>query len=106
MNTIFTRTRKKDVTTDWTQAVRNPIPIYIHLNEIEQQFFDKVTEVYKKDDVYIDETDTKIEQGGLGIIQEKRQIASSVYAYLNDMNNLEKGLDKYCLLYTSDAADE
>ena len=95
MNTIFTRTRKKDVTTDWTQAVRNPIPIYIHLNEIEQQFFDKVTEVYKKDDVYIDETDTKIEQGGLGIIQEKRQIASSVYAYLNDMNNLEKGLDKY-----------
>lgn len=95
MNTIFSRTRKKDITTDWTQAVRNTIPIYIRLNKKERQYFDKITEEYYKDDTYTNETDVRIEQGGLGIIQKKRQIASSVYAYLNTMDNLEKGIDEY-----------
>ena len=97
MNKTFSRTRKREVTTDWSQAERHPYPCIIPLYEEEQKEYDSVIENYIDDNSY---TDSWGEQhltagGALGLVQKKRQIASSVYAYLNDYNQLIKGYDAY-----------
>ena len=97
MNKTFSRTRKREVTTDWSQAERHPYPCIIPLYEEEQKEYDSVIENYIDDNSY---TDSWGEQhltagGALGLVLKKRQIASSVYAYLNDYNQLIKGYDAY-----------
>lgn len=97
MNKTFSRTRKREITTDWSQAERHPYPCIIPLHEEEQREFDSVIENYIDDNSY---TDSWGEQhltlgGALGLVQKKRQIASSVYAYLNDYNDLIRGNDRY-----------
>lgn len=97
MNKTFSRTRKREITTDWSQAERHPYPCIIPLHEEEQNEFDSVIENYIDDNSY---TDSWGEQhltlgGALGLVQKKRQIASSVYAYLNDYNDLLRGNDRY-----------
>lgn len=40
--------------------------------------------------------DDRLTRGGaLGLVQKKRQVASSVYAYLNDEKDLDNGYDAY-----------
>lgn len=97
MNQIFSRTRKREVTTDWSQAERHPYPCIISLHENEQKAFDKVIEEYVDYNSYTDFWgDQKLTQGGaLGLVQRKRQVASSVYAFLNTESNLTKGIDVY-----------
>jgi hypothetical protein len=90
MNKTFSRTRKREITTDWSQAERHPYPCIIPLHDEEQREFDSVIENYIDDNSY---TDSWGEQhltlgGALGLVQKKRQVASSVYAYLNDYNDL------------------
>lgn len=97
MNQVFSRTRKREVTTDWSQAERHPYPCIVKLYNEEQKEFDKVIENYIDDNSY---TNMWGEQhlflgGALGLVQKKRQIASSVYAYLNDEEQLLSGIDKY-----------
>ena len=97
MNKTFSRTRKREITTDWSQAERHPYPCIIPLHEEEQNEFDSVIESYIDDNSY---TDSWGEQhltlgGALGLVQKKRQVASSVYAYLNDYNDLLRGNDRY-----------
>lgn len=97
MNNIFSRTRKRDVTTDMSQAERKPRPIKVVLNENEQIEYDKVIEEYIEDNSYTDYWgEEKLTQGGtLGLVQKKRQVASSVYAYLNKEEDLDSGFDAY-----------
>ena len=97
MNNIFSRTRKRDVTTDMSQAERKPKPCKIVLKEREQKVFDEVIEQYIEDNSYTDEWgEEKLTLGGaLGLVQKKRQVASSVYAYLNTDEDLDRGIDKY-----------
>ena len=97
MNNIFSRTRKRDVTTDMSQAERKPKPCKIVLNEREQKVFDEVIEQYIEDNSYTDEWgEEKLTLGGaLGLVQKKRQVASSVYAYLNTEDDLDRGIDRY-----------
>ena len=97
MNNIFSRTRKRDVTTDMSQAERKPRPIKVVLNENEQIEYDKVIEEYLEDNSYTDYWgEEKLTQGGtLGLVQKKRQVASSVYAYLNKEEDLDSGFDAY-----------
>ncbi|MDP2338282.1 MAG: helicase-related protein [Bacteroidota bacterium] len=97
MNNIFSRTRKREVTTDWTQPVREPQTKKVELYEDEREQFETVISEYIEDHGYIDEYgDAKLSQGhALGLIQRKRRIASSVYAYLNEEDYLNKGLDEY-----------
>lgn len=97
MNNIFSRTRKRDVTTDMSQAERKPKPRKIVLNEREQKVFDEVIEQYIEDNSYTDEWgEEKLTLGGaLGLVQKKRQVASSVYAYLNTEDDLDRGIDRY-----------
>lgn len=97
MNKTFSRTRKREITTDWSQAERHPYPCIIPLHDEEQREFDSVIENYIDDNSY---TDSWGEQhltlgGALGLVQKKRQVASSVYAYLNDYNDLIRGNDRY-----------
>ena len=97
MNTVFSRTRKRDVTRDLSQAERKPHPRKIILNEEERRFFDEVIEQYVDDNSYTDEWGEEVMTpgGALGLVQKKRQVASSVFAYMNTEDNLDQGIDLY-----------
>lgn len=97
MNTIFSRTRKREVTTDMSQAERCPHICKVVLHEDEQKHFNSVIEDYRDDNSYDDEWgEEHLTQGGaLGLVQRKRQVASSVWGFLNTENDLDKGLDAY-----------
>ena len=97
LNNIFSRTRKREVTQDWSQAVRSPKTMLVRLNSKERMHFEEVIDTYKNDNSYVDEWGCDIMPQGkaLGLVNKKRQIASSVYAYLNDINDLQQGIDKF-----------
>lgn len=97
INNIFTRTRKKEVVQDMSQAIRDPQTHCVELYPEEREIFDKVIEHYTQENSYIDEYgDSKMAPGTvLGLIQKKRRVASSVYGYLNNTETLDAGIDEY-----------
>lgn len=97
MNNIFSRTRKREVTTDMSLAQRKPHRISITLSDFEREQFDKVIDDYIDDNSYTDLWgETVMTQGGsLGLVQRKRQVASSVLAFLNSEDDLAKGIDRF-----------
>lgn len=97
MNNIFSRTRKREVTTDMSQAERKPHLQKVVLTENEQIEFDNVIEQYIEDNSYTDEWGEEVltQGGALGLVQKKRQVASSVYGYLNSEELLDEGIDEY-----------
>lgn len=97
MNNIFSRTRKREVTTDMSQAERKPHMRKVVLTERERAEFDKVIEEYIDDNSYTNYWGEEVltQGGSLGLVQKKRQVASSVYAYLNSENSLDSGIDEY-----------
>lgn len=97
MNNIFSRTRKREVTQDYSQAERNPHTYYVTLHKEERQEFERIINEYKEDNSYTDEWGCDVMKPGtsLGLVQKKRQISSSVYGYLNDKEDLIKGIDTY-----------
>lgn len=97
MNSVFSRTRKREVTTDFSQTERKPHPVRIDLTPEEQEDFDNCINQYADDNSYTDDWgDEHLTQGGaLGLVQKKRMIASSVWAYANDESDLERGYDAY-----------
>lgn len=97
MNNIFSRTRKREVTTDMSQAERKPHLHKVVLTKNERTEFDSIIEEYKDDNSYIDDWGEEVMTpgGALGLVQKKRQVASSVYAYLNTERDLEQGIDRY-----------
>ncbi len=107
MNGVFSRTRKREVTTDMSQAERKPHMRKVELTEHERSEFDKVIEQYIDDNSYTDSWGEEVltPGGTLGLVQKKRQIASSVYAYLNSEKDLDSGKDKY-ENYTDSKFDE
>lgn len=100
MNNVFSRTRKRDITTDYSQAERKPHFIRVDLTDDEQEEFDKVIEEYIDDNSYVDEYGDMVMKRGapLGLVQKKRQVASSVYGYLNSEDSLDYGIDEYAEL--------
>lgn len=97
LNKIFSRTRKKEVTQDWSQAVREPHTLIVELYPDERDEFDEVIENYIDDNSYIDEYGNQRMMAGaaLGLVQKKRQVASSVYGFLNDDFDLDNQIDVY-----------
>ncbi|MGL4410520.1 MAG: DEAD/DEAH box helicase [Bacteroidales bacterium] len=83
LNSIFSRTRKREITTDWTQSERIPKKLLVSLTEDEQILYDEVIEEYLSDDQI------------LALIQRKRFISSSIYGCLNDEKMLDQGVDQY-----------
>lgn len=97
MNNIFSRTRKREVTTDLSLATRKPHPRIIKLTDDEQFEYDNVIDEYIEQNSWEDSWgDKNLFQGAaLGLIQKKRQIASSVYAYLSNEETLNQGIDEF-----------
>ena len=93
----MTTERKREVTTDWSQAERKPHTVHVKLESDEQISFNEVIDNYIDDNSYSDEWgETRMSQGAsLGLVQKKRQVASSVYAFLNHERDLENGIDRY-----------
>ncbi len=94
MNTIFSRTRKRDVTQDWSQAERNPYTHRVTLWSDEQNAYEKAIEDYIDDHTVIDEYGRE-RTGSMGLVTVKRQLASSVWGYLNENDDLDRGIDRY-----------
>ena len=94
MNTIFSRTRKREVTQDWSQAERNPVTCYVCLSDDERYDYEQAIDEYIEDHTVVDEYGRE-HTGSMGLVTVKRQLASSVWAYLNDNSDLEHGLDAY-----------
>lgn len=100
MNLIFSRTRKREVTTDMSQAERRPHLCKIVLHQDEKEEYDKVVQEYEEamdEAAYYEEYEEEGESrpGPLGFVQRKRQIASSVWGYLNKERDLDRGIDAY-----------
>lgn len=97
MNNIFSRTRKREVIKDLSQAERVPHLCKVKLNPKEREEFEKVIEEYYDDNSYTDYWgEEHLTQGGaLGLVQKKRQVASSVFAYLNSEDSLNRGIDEF-----------
>ena len=100
MNNVFSRTRKRDINTDYSQPERKPHLLRVDLTDDEQEQFDTVIDEYIDDNSYIDEYGDMVMKKGapLGLVQKKRQVASSVYGYLNSEDRLDAGIDDYAKL--------
>lgn len=97
MSTIFSRTRKSDVTQDWSQAERNTNSFRVDLGRTEKDFFDQHIEQYiisKGGEVIYDEYD-RPQAGAWGLVTVKRQLASSIWATISDNKQLDSGIDDY-----------
>lgn len=68
LSNIMSRTRKVDVTTDLSQAIRDTINIKVELYQDEQKLFDNYQKMFKTLD-------------SLAATTRQRQVASSVYGY-------------------------
>lgn len=97
MNSVFSRTRKREVTLDMSQAERKPHLIPVKLGKEEQEYFDEAINEYILENSWTDSKgEVKMDQSAvLGLITKKKQIASSVFAYLNSEEDLYAGLDSF-----------
>ena len=100
MNNIFSRTRKKEITTDYSQAERDTHTAIVKLHEEEREYYDRVIEEYPDiiDDALADpdyEYPRNESSGGLGLLQRKRMVSSSVFAYMNKTSDLIDGIDMF-----------
>ena len=94
MNTIFSRTRKREVTQDWSQAERNPYTHRVSLDVAERNAYEQALDDYIDDHTVYDEYGRE-RTGSMGLVTVKRQLASSVWAYLNENDDLDRGIDRY-----------
>ena len=97
LNSIFSRTRKREVTTDLDQARREPHVVSVRLYDDERQHFEEILERYFQENSFMDPFgNQRLPQGKvLGLVQKKRRLASSVYGYLSDDDQLARGFDRY-----------
>lgn len=94
MNTIFSRTRKREVTQDWSQAERNPVTRSVNLTNDERTAYDTIVEQYIDDHTTVDEFGVE-HTGKMGLVTLKRQLASSVWATYSDNEALDKRQDVF-----------
>lgn len=97
MSTIFSRTRKKDVTQDWSQAERNTVSLRVDLDSVEESYYDHTIEKYvdEKGGVVTYDEYGRPKSGALGLVTLKRQLASSLWATISDDETLQRGIDEY-----------
>lgn len=97
INTLFSRTRKVDVTTDWSQPRREPHKCVVKLFPQEQILFNEVIEDYIEQNSFITDygDESMLPGANLGLVQRKRMVASSVYGMKNEQWDLDEGIDAY-----------
>ena len=84
LNSVMTRTTKKDVTTDWTQAIRDSKTVTIELTDAELSAHDKYIEDY------FDERGEDPEDNPLVLSGVKKKLASSILAYTAPWGHMDK----------------
>ncbi len=94
MSTIFSRTRKREVTQDWSQAERNPVTEYVNLTPEESDAYEKAIDDYIFEHTTWDEYGRE-RSGSMGLVTVKRQLASSVWACNSDNEELDRGFDEF-----------
>lgn len=94
MNTIFSRTRKREVTADWSQAERNPVTLPVSLTSDEGFQYESAIEDYVNEHTAYDEYG-RPHSGQMGLVTLKRQLASSVWGCCNEDASLSMGIDEY-----------
>lgn len=82
LNNIFSRTTKRDVTTDWSQAIRMPNTITIKLTEFERNLYDDYLE-----NKCAEEGVTIYDANPLFLSSLKKTLASSVIANTTEWEN-------------------
>ena len=97
MSTIFSRTRKTDVTQDWSQAERNTVSLGVNLTQEESAFYNIVLKDYINDKGGVITYDEygRPKSGALGLVTLKRQLSSSIWATVSDDKSLDNGIDVY-----------
>ena len=103
INGIFTRNRKKDVLYENPQAQRSARPLYIPFTDEEKNVYKKTLEEYRCRHTFIDEEgELRWEKGAmLGYITLERQLASSLYSYLENLEiAIERPDAKFDALHT------
>ncbi|MCQ2246555.1 MAG: DEAD/DEAH box helicase [Bacteroidaceae bacterium] len=94
MNTIFSRTRKREVTQDWSQAERNPYTYRVSMTADERQAYEEVIDDYIEEHTTLDEYGRE-HTGQMGLVTVKRQLASSVWACKSENDCLDNGYDEF-----------
>jgi len=77
LNNIFSRTRKKEVTTDWSQAVRRPQTITATLSEEEQKAHDNALIAFMQD--YSASHGGNLNSVDLALATKRRLLSSSIW---------------------------
>ena len=82
---------------DWSQAERNTLSMRVDLSSTEKTFFDSAIEKYVSDKGGVVEYDEygRPQNGALGLVTLKRQLASSLWATISSNADLDSGVDKY-----------
>lgn len=97
MNNIITRTRKREVTTDLSQAERNAIKVSATLSKEEKNIYNAKIQQFL--DEYGYETwdgEKVIEQGhAFAYVNLRQQLSSSVFGYANGREQLLQGIDNF-----------
>ncbi len=96
MNTIFSRTRKREVTQDWSQAERRPFTQHVSLSAEERKAYEEAIDDYIDEHTTYDEYG-RVHTGYMGLVTLKRQLASSVWACQNDDHLLDAGYDIFAM---------
>ena len=85
----FTRTTKRQIINELSKVNdRFPCTITVSLEQDEQKEFNRVINEY-------DERNNATGTASLGLVQIKRMVSSSVYAYCNNSDDLELGVDAF-----------
>ena len=85
----FTRTTKRQIRNELSKVnERFPCKVTIALTSEEQVTFDRVINDY-------DEQRNATGAASLGLVQIKRMVSSSVYAYCNQREDLQRGIDAF-----------
>ena len=84
LNSVLTRTTKNDVTTDWSQAIRDAKTVTIELTEGETLAHDDYI------DEYFDERGELPEENPLVLSGVKKKLASSIIAYTAPWRNMSE----------------
>ncbi len=108
INNVFSRTRKREVSTDDRQQTeRNAHKCVVSLESEEREIYDEVIDDYieSKGGIDFDEYGDEVLPRGaiLGLIQRKRMVASSVHGYrLYTESNYD--VDTYCRMVEGESA--
>lgn len=97
MNNIVSRTRKREVTTDMSQAERRAIPKQAILAKEEKELYDASIDAfiekngyrYGNGEVEIDQKQT------LAYVSLRQRLSSSVFGCLNSREDLLRGIDRF-----------